>query len=414
MRHYFQFIRQTNGAAVVNADVTVTVPGTTTEIQCYSDADGSTTLSQPFKTDSRGMLEFYCYSGIVDILVDSGLSGTWSFQNVNLAYQPPLVLNVKDFGAKGDGTGDDTIAIQDTLNTAAGFGGTVYFPSGHYIITNLYLGYDLNKNPNWPNSERNYGRISLIGEGPCFEGDIGVAGASIGSVLDSVSTNLSDAAITILQYDTNPLRASSFLTISKLSIRYHSSNWVIDGNAVSINANLVDVQIYPINVYGAGGVIFNSAWVNKWANIGVRGVTGSQGVGIKMINGDGSGGGSLSFLNCDATSMSHGWQFGDTEWVSGDPSSSPMTNISLTCCNAGNADVGMEFGRSVWAANLNACHFEESTVGIRIGRMAQGVKLQGCYIADNETGIELGYDSTSGSRIWRNVSLDTCTIRVGV
>lgn len=45
------------------------------------------------------------------------------------------VYNVKDYGAAGDGITDDTVAIQNTINTvfAAG-GGTVYFPIGIYIV----------------------------------------------------------------------------------------------------------------------------------------------------------------------------------------------------------------------------------------------------------------------------------------
>ena len=47
-----------------------------------------------------------------------------------------LVYNVKDFGALGDNSTDDTSAIQDTLDAvgAAG-GGTVYVPYGVYIIS---------------------------------------------------------------------------------------------------------------------------------------------------------------------------------------------------------------------------------------------------------------------------------------
>jgi parallel beta-helix repeat protein len=46
-------------------------------------------------------------------------------------------VSVKDFGAKGDGTTDDTVAIQACLNsfTQSTGGGTVYFPPGTYIVS---------------------------------------------------------------------------------------------------------------------------------------------------------------------------------------------------------------------------------------------------------------------------------------
>jgi len=48
----------------------------------------------------------------------------------------PGIVNVKTYGAAGDGTGDDTIAIQAAINYAiASGGGVLYFPAGTYNIS---------------------------------------------------------------------------------------------------------------------------------------------------------------------------------------------------------------------------------------------------------------------------------------
>ena len=44
-------------------------------------------------------------------------------------------ISVKDFGAVGNGIVDDTIFIQNAINSIISIGGTVYFPSGYYRVT---------------------------------------------------------------------------------------------------------------------------------------------------------------------------------------------------------------------------------------------------------------------------------------
>lgn len=46
-----------------------------------------------------------------------------------------ILINVKDFGAKGDGITDDSIAIQNAYDNVKNTGGIVFFPRGEYIIS---------------------------------------------------------------------------------------------------------------------------------------------------------------------------------------------------------------------------------------------------------------------------------------
>ena len=48
--------------------------------------------------------------------------------------QPGLVLNVRDFGATGNGTTDDHTAIVNAINALSGNEGVVFFPAGNYLI----------------------------------------------------------------------------------------------------------------------------------------------------------------------------------------------------------------------------------------------------------------------------------------
>ena len=54
--------------------------------------------------------------------------------------KPTLTLNVRDYGATGDGTTKDTIALQQTIDRCAVLGGgEVLIPAGNYLTGALQL-----------------------------------------------------------------------------------------------------------------------------------------------------------------------------------------------------------------------------------------------------------------------------------
>lgn len=53
-----------------------------------------------------------------------------------------LVFNVKDYGATGDGSTNDTTNVQSAITAAGAVGGVVFFPVGTYMVDPLTAGYD--------------------------------------------------------------------------------------------------------------------------------------------------------------------------------------------------------------------------------------------------------------------------------
>ena len=65
------------------------------------------------------------------VLSDMGLNGEIRFK---------CVLNVKDYGAKGDGSADDRLSIQEALTDCKNAGGGIVFvPAGHYVVSQCII-----------------------------------------------------------------------------------------------------------------------------------------------------------------------------------------------------------------------------------------------------------------------------------
>ena len=160
MQRYVNFIASTTSTSstlmvLSNATCTVYVAGTSTAATLYSD-NGITPLANPFLSSSTGQVAFYAANGLYDLVVSKIGYLTVTISAIELddllapsgsnsvGYLPAGTgavattvqtklresVSVKDFGAVGDGTTNDSAAI----NSAIASNRNVYFPAGTYLI----------------------------------------------------------------------------------------------------------------------------------------------------------------------------------------------------------------------------------------------------------------------------------------
>ena len=60
---------------------------------------------------------------------------TYAIERGTLSIAPQGIINVKSFGAKGDGSHDDYTALQQCLTYCESTGMTIFIPSGTYLIS---------------------------------------------------------------------------------------------------------------------------------------------------------------------------------------------------------------------------------------------------------------------------------------
>ena len=73
-------------------------------------------------------LTAWCFAGL------AAAAETAAPQGCVVAPKSPLVVNVRDKGAKGDGRTDDTVSVQAAIDEVGGTGGTVLVPGGTYMV----------------------------------------------------------------------------------------------------------------------------------------------------------------------------------------------------------------------------------------------------------------------------------------
>lgn len=187
-----------------SADVTdtanVTAAGAVMDSELTSEASVkalnqgvATTDSPTFAGLDVGAVSYTATDGTDGQVLTTDGSGNAAFESLPAG----TYLNVKDFGATGDGSTDDTDDIQDAIDHASNHKiQTIFFPDGHYKFTTLRFYHDAS-DPNEefrdPADGIRDGRFQLVGTGRMALGDTkaydGTSTTRIyGSVLESTSS----------------------------------------------------------------------------------------------------------------------------------------------------------------------------------------------------------------------------------
>jgi hypothetical protein len=165
-----------DGNPLVGGKLYTYAAGTSTPLVTYTDSTGTTANTNPVILDSRGEANVWLSNASYKIVLKTSTETLiWTVDNISTlqslvdAYQTAFVayqaavaaptgsalvgfiqagtgavattvqarlrqsVSVKDFGATGDGSTNDTTAIQNALN--AGAGRAVYFPAGTYMVS---------------------------------------------------------------------------------------------------------------------------------------------------------------------------------------------------------------------------------------------------------------------------------------
>ncbi|MCB2300662.1 glycoside hydrolase family 55 protein [Clostridium tagluense] len=239
-------------------------------------------------------------------LIYGGINGSVEFPNMkdidkltsNLT--DIVQYNVKNFGAKGNGTNDDTVSIQNAINAIKlNGGGSLYFPNGTYLVTNSIM---ICSNLKMYGDKKSIitGAIDLIRNFVAGEGD------------SNINNNMKNIEIYNLIFKSTSIVFSEFVHLITMSfvsnIKIHDCSFIgWQGDALAFGGSA--------DVYGA---IRHNTDVHIW-NCEFDGINGDNRQAITFTDIDGCLIESCNFKNTTRSNMPGAIDF--------EPNSLPIESI---------------------------------------------------------------------------------------
>jgi hypothetical protein len=173
---------------------------------------------------------------------NGGVATRYSYNGSKAIQITNLVLNVRDFGAKGDGTTDDTLAI----HVARDLGGEVFFPNGTYLTTGITANISSQK---WRLSANAVLKAKSTSSAPVFTSR--ATGVKIqGGTIDGNRNNVSSVNVAgIYTYD----NSASDLVVDSVTIKN------IKGYGIQSFSSRTKIRNCYLSNIGSVGILLNTS-----------------------------------------------------------------------------------------------------------------------------------------------------------
>lgn len=302
-------------------------------------------------------------------------------------------VNVKQFGAKGDGTTDDTEAIQNAINAIPKTGGILYFPPGKYIQGDG-TGLDYQPGDTTYSEPTNrdiryifdsYNHLTISGYGAVIEANINNPSTEKHAGL--VFTNCTNIIIKGLTYDGRlDKRPKTILADDSLYNKQHG----IDIRGYNENITLIDVTCTRCMM---DGFFIGGLWANKELKpTGIRMLncisTYNYRQGLSVVSADNG-----EILNC---------QFSYTGVIK---STAPRAGIDFEC------DETTIERNDNWI--VHNCKFLNNVgTGIDISLASNNIEVTSSYFYNNAMHINCGSMSSISAQFGNNLKISKNTFKI--